>query len=162
MTITHNELKTVLSYNADTGCFRWLVRKNGQRAVVGHVNAEGYLDICIKQRTYRAHRLAWFYAYGEWPPHGMYIDHVNGDRADNRLSNLRLATHAQNLQNCKVKRNSSSGLKGVYWHKRRKKWRSRIRVNGHVLVLGFFSTKEEAHKAYCDAARLHHGQFMRT
>jgi hypothetical protein len=106
--------RAALSYNPKTGEFRW---RTGQRAgiVAGRPNARGYLYIGLDGRTFAAHRLAWFYAYGEWPR--QWIDHINHDRRDNRLCNLRDVSPKLNSTNraaankygyCGVKLNQST------------------------------------------------------
>ncbi|MCI0598731.1 MAG: HNH endonuclease [Beijerinckiaceae bacterium] len=94
---------------------------------------------------------------GAWPI--AQIDHINGDRADNRFLNLREATRTENAWNAKLRSDSHSGFKGVRRHKRR--WCAYIKVSGKQKHLGSFATPEEAHDAYCRAAREHHGQFAR-
>lgn len=87
------------------------------------------------------------------------VDHINGDVYDNRRSNLRPASHQQNMRNRKIHRNNTSGYKGVTWHSHRKKWWARIRINGKQTSLGMYATKEAAHEAYCKAAEEHFGEF---
>jgi hypothetical protein len=92
---------------------------------------------------------------------GEYVDHINGDGLDNRRSNLRLATKAQNQRNQRLRRDNKSGFKGVCWDNRAKKWRALIRFNGKQKTLGYFDTPEEAYEAYCAAAIELHGEFAR-
>jgi hypothetical protein len=120
--------------------------------------SHGYILIRLDGMLHRAHRLAWFYVTGEWPPLG--IDHSNLDRADNRWHNLRLATQSQNCANVRTRRNSASGLKGVVKHA--DKWRAMIRNKGRMHHLGLFPTKEEAHAAYVAAAISFYGEFARS
>lgn len=89
------------------------------------------------------------------------VDHINGDTLDNRRSNLRLATVAQNNLNCTRRKDNTSGYKGVKKDKRSLKWSARIWANGKRLHLGTFNTPEEAYQAYCDASKLYHGEFGR-
>jgi hypothetical protein len=106
----------------------------------------------------RAHRLAWLLTYGEWPT--SKIDHKNGDRADNRLSNLRLADDHQNAWNGRPHSDGKSGFKGVvYLSKRNKPWQARIKFKGKGKSLGYFATAEEAHACYVDAANRLFGEF---
>lgn len=88
-------------------------------------------------------------------------DHINGNTLDNRRENLRLANRAENQWNKKRSSNNKSGYKGVIWSKSKRQWRANIRVNGKVLHLGYFENPEDAHTAYCEAARQYHGEFAR-
>jgi hypothetical protein len=106
-----------------------------------------------------AHRLAWLWVHGRWP--GCEIDHINSDGLDNRIQNLREATHAQNQRNQSKRSDNTSGLKGVSWHKRGKKWKAQICHMGKWHALGLYDCSEEAHKAYVAAAHRFHGEFAR-
>ena len=109
--------------------------------------------ISIDGRKHLAHRLAWLYVNGYCPPGD--IDHINGDRAANRISNLRLATRSENLQNqSKAQKHNKTGLLGV--SHRRGKFRAQIRVDGKKMHIGTFPTPEEAHTAYLEAKRQFH------
>lgn len=96
---------------------------------------------------------------GVWPKG--QIDHVNGNRLDNRICNLRDATHAENQRNSKRPKSNTSGIKGVYWDKRSKKWGAHIRFGNKMLNLGRFSEKEDAAAAYKLAALKYHGDFAK-
>lgn len=89
------------------------------------------------------------------------VDHINGDTLDNRRSNLRLATPAENMRNQKRRKDNSSGYKGVCFHKQTKKWMARVVIKGKGIYLGVFDTPELAYQAYCDSARQIHGEFFR-
>lgn len=108
-------------------------------------------------------RAVWEYHNGP-TPEGFEVEHRNGNPLDNRLDNLRLATHSQNMLNVRRHRDTASGLKGAYrTHKScEKPWRSVIKANGRNHWLGYFNTAEEAHAAYCQASRELHGEFGRT
>lgn len=136
----------LLSYNPETGFFCW--HKTGCRA--GHTRKDGYVGIGIGGRIYRAHRLAWLLVYDRMPT---LIDHINGDRSDNRIANLRECTSSENRQNSRHVR-SASGYRGVSRNGRR--WRAAIALQGVDYYLGTFATPEEAHAAYCDAAAERH------
>jgi len=99
---------------------------------------------------------------GLTPGDGVWGDHRNGDTLDYRRSNLRVATPSQNNMNRRTGPANTSGLKGVGWHSIAAKWRARIKLNRQEIHLGLFHTPEEAHAAYCEAAKEHHGEFART
>ncbi|HEV8525455.1 MAG TPA: NUMOD4 domain-containing protein [Terriglobales bacterium] len=120
------------------------------------VNLEGH-----RQRgVYRVHRLVAM-AFLGLQPH-QQVDHINRDTLDNRLSNLRVCTNAQNRLNSKQRSNSKAPYKGISYDKRSGKWRARIQVNGKTTWLGRFDTPEDARDAYRDAAVKHHGEFARV
>ena len=158
-TLTQQRLKELLSYDSETGVFTWKMRRSGQRrpgAIAGCINGLSYRCIRIDRRLHLAHRLAWLYAHGSFP--AVELDHINGNPSDNRLANLREATHAQNMANGKTKR---TGLKGVYWDKRYKKWYARIKKDGKSISRGPFDTEKEAGEARWKLAQGLHGEFAR-
>lgn len=148
-----DEVKEWLHYDQSSGEFRWNKRGKGGRRVVGEiagtVNLQGYIQIGLFGTRYLAHRLAWLCMTSEWPPKGMTIDHENGDRVDNRWSNLRLATKQQNVRNSRKPKHNTSGFKGVSWVAETKVWRASIKVSGKTKSKSGFKTAEEAHRAYC-------------
>jgi hypothetical protein len=140
-------LKNFLNYNPETGVFTrrhaWGAKLAG--SIIGGLSPQGYWQIQINRRTYGAHRLAWLYVYGEWPKY--QIDHINRNRSDNRISNLRDISRNENLHNTAAKCNSTTKVKGVYLNhnKRSKKvWTANIMFKGIRTHLGNFYTKEEA------------------
>lgn len=138
-------LKKYLQYDGNTGKFIWV--KSPARVVkvgmlAGHVRLDGYISIQIKGRLYFAHRLAWLLTHGEWPKD--QIDHINGNRADNRISNLREATRAQNGQNRRPNKGSETGVVGVTWSRKYGKWIARIMSNKKAISLGSFISIEDA------------------
>jgi hypothetical protein len=108
------------------------------------------------------HRLVWLWVKGHYPDSGLTIDHINGDRGDNRFANLRPATNSQQKANCGLRATNTSGYKGVSWDKPSRKWRAKINSNGTEHRLGLFASPEAAYKAYCDAAARLHGDFARV
>lgn len=95
-------------------------------------------------------------------PPSMLVDHINADSLDNRRSNLRLATNTENTRNQRRNIRNTSGLKGVSWQNSNRKWRAQIKVNGQRKYLGSFARPEDAHRAYCEAAALYHGDYARA
>lgn len=149
--VTAEILRNWIAYNPETGVFVWrLGRRAGYKA--GGLWNTGYVRIKILGETHCAHRLAWLWMTGEWP--ASEIDHVNRHRDDNRWSNLRLATTSQNHGNKPRQRNNKIGLKGVVLRKGRYYVATCRKIH-----LGYFSTPQEAHAAYCKAASEAFGEF---
>jgi hypothetical protein len=150
--VTQQQLKDVLNYNPATGIFTW-AKTRSSRSKMGKIagtksNRDGRIYIRINNIRYTSYRLAWLYVYGYWPI--KYIDHINGIKDDNRICNLREATHSENLQNQpSVKANGK--LLGTYYNKNSKKWHSQITKNKKQYHLGSFNTEQEAHQAYLAA-----------
>lgn len=116
---------------------------------------KGYRYIGVKGRNYFGHHIAWLIEYGEWPK--TTLDHIGGNRDNNRPQNLRLATAAENNQNHHgLSSHNTSGVRGVSWDATRGKWMAHISINGHGKNLGRFESKEQAAAAYRDAKRAHH------
>ncbi|MDI4633332.1 HNH endonuclease [Pelomonas sp. V22] len=155
--LTAERLRELLTYDPETGLFIRRVNRPGKwgkaGTVAGHINAHGYRVIWIGA-NHMAHRLAWLYVHGAWPDG--QLDHINQDKTDNRLENLRLVTHAENMQNRPHQRNNSTGLKGVLPRTKYGGWPALICANNKQIWLGTFDSPEAAHAAYCAAAaRLH-------
>lgn len=157
-----SEVRRLLRYEPETGTFFWRVdtKNTATGDVAGCRQSRGYWHIKINRRLYMAHRLAWLYVTGDWPVG--HVDHINGDRGDNRFANLRIATNSENARNSKMRINNACGYKGVHYKKRLNKFVAQIRVNGRVYHLGVFKTAAEAHAAYCKAATESFGQFARA
>jgi hypothetical protein len=158
--VTVERLREILDYDSETGIFRYK-QSTSDRMRVGDVagwKARGYVKINISYETYRAHHLAWMFVHGEFPADE--IDHIDGDRSNNAISNLRLATRGQNACNIRLRSDNRSGLKGVSWDKNRGKWLAQIKANRKNFTLGRFDTPEQAHAAWATAAKRLHGEFF--
>ena len=122
----------------------------------GHSRKDGYVQIKINRKRYLAHRLIFLMHQGHLPEQ---IDHIDGNPANSAIENLRAATHSQNMRNSRIRRNNTSGYKGVVWHKHKNKWHAQIRINSKKKNLGYFDCPKEAHAAYCQAANELHKDF---
>ena len=154
--LTVEYLRELLHYSPETGIFTWKVRTS-RRVKIGDITGcpggAGYLQIRIQSRLHKAHRLAWLYTYGNWPED--QIDHINRNRSDNRISNLRDVSNKQNMQNAGKRGDNKSGHPGVDWHKQNSKWRARIMHNQKDIHLGCFTDIEEAIAARKAAEKLY-------
>jgi hypothetical protein len=168
-------LRTLLRYEPETGKLFWLPRTEaicGSEHETSRWNTRyagtpadrqihlGYARVKIARCRYLAHRVAWAIHTGAWPT--KQIDHINGDRSDNRISNLREATHAENTRNKSSAAGSSSKYLGVHWSQNAQKWKSGIWHDGKQIHLGTFSSDVDAARAYdAEALRLR-GQFAKV
>lgn len=165
MSLTVERLKEVLHYDPSTGRWRWLLTLSN-RAIAGNeagsLRVRGDITIRIDGVEHKAHRLAWLYMTGSWPPE--QIDHKDLVRSHNWWDNLRLANNSQNNANRRVRSDSSTGVKGVIRNPRSKvnPYHARIRVGGRVKILGRFATVEAASAAYAIAAEQVFGEFARA
>jgi hypothetical protein len=144
--LDYKELHRLLSYDEETGIFRWKVQLSPS-GLVGNVAGykDTYIIISIRGKKYTAGRLAWLYVYGEWPE--LLIDHIDRNKHNNAIDNLREATNTQNLCNADRVINA----KGYYFDNGR--YKSKIKVNGRDITIGRFNTEEEAHTAYIQAKK---------
>jgi hypothetical protein len=163
-TLTADKLRELLHYDPHAGVLTWLVNLGPGRPdigdVAGSLSKDGYWVIGIYGRVYKAHRLAWLWMKGEWPPSD--IDHRNLNKSDNIWTNFRLATDSQNGANKHAPAHNTSGIKGVSWCKRSRKWLARIMVNGKSIFLGYFECLAAAHFAVIIASDKAFGEFARA
>jgi len=154
--LTQDLLNEIFEYNPQTGD---LTRKVPVYGPKPNPNVGRYRQISINGKTHQIHRVIWLMVYG-FIPKGMFIDHINGDRGDNRLCNLRVATNTQNSRNERLSTNNTTGYKGVVSHQGG--FRAGIKVNRVLRHLGCFDSPEDAARAYDEAAIKHFGEFART
>lgn len=149
--LSAEELKALLHFDPDTGVFTRAVSLRRWKAggIAGSINRSGYWQIRVKGRNRYGHRLAWLYVYGCLPEE--QIDHINGNRLDNRISNLRKASQGENNQNRVSQVGSSSRFLGVSWNRHLNKWHAYISKNRKRKHLGFFDNEEDAGLAYIRA-----------
>lgn len=139
------ELRERFDYDPETGVLRWRIGPKAGKVAGSFNKANGYLQVFVKINGKReippVHRVIWKLVYDEDPE---YIDHIDGRRDNNALSNLRSATRADNARNARMRRDNTSGICGVDQRGRRNKWRARIHFNGKSHSLGEFDTRLEA------------------
>ncbi len=160
LALSWERLREALHYEPETGIFTNIIRR-GRRirpnTIAGCLTGIGRVVIRIDGINYLAHRLAWFYMTGRWVEQ---IDHRDLDQANNRFSNLRECTGAQNRCNVRVRKHNKCGLKGVQAHQGR--FRARISSGGKIVRREMFDTAQEAHEVYCRWAIEIHGEFARA
>ena len=157
-TLTQQRLKELLEYDPETGVFVWK-KKSGRRgaalapigSVAGSDDGNGYIRIGIDYKDYRGHRLAWLYVHGEYPT--KQIDHVDGNRANNAISNLRLATQSENNQNQREARGARNGMPLGVYRSSKNRWKALIGIGGKKIQLGHFDTQAKALDAYLKAKK---------
>ena len=158
---TQERLKKVLSYDPDTGVFTWLTRPNNSIRVgdiAGCIDSStGYRVIRVDKVLHYAHRLAWLFISGCLP--NEEVDHIDRDRLNNKIENLREATSKQNKANMRVGSRNTSGVKGVSWNKKMGKWSVTANISGRSTNFGCYADKDEAAMIYRNAAIKEHGEY---
>lgn len=160
---SQTELKRLFNYDQGTGSITWRISPRAGMmagAEAGTVGRSKYLTIGIDRRYYLAHRLIWKWMTGDDPSE--FVDHIDGDKLNNRWVNLRGADNGQNKRNCPIYSNNMSGVKGVCWDASHKKWRAYISVGGVQLRLGRFKSIDEAALVVSEAREELHGEFARS
>ena len=157
--ITQARLKELFIYNSETGVFtrRIATGRHGCHIagkIAGTLQNRGYSVVTADSKRYLAHRLAWLYVKGAWPNGD--LDHIDGDKLNNKISNLREATRKQNMQNVKNHKHNTSGFKGVAWHNQRNKWRAYIFDDYRQIHLGLFDSIHAAVEARKQAELIYH------
>ena len=176
--ISIEDLRQLISYNPEAGILNWLPRPlqfckcereqkrwNSRCAnKVTKVTKDklGYLRFKLFDVVYKAHRVCWALHYGAWLDQNLFIDHINNDPSDNRISNLRAVTMAQNNMNQRKLKKQTSSLKGVFWSNKDMAWRSRLIHDGKAYELGLFLDEQLAHQSYCNLAKELRGEYFKV
>jgi len=155
--LTYARAAALLTYNKESGALTRAKRLSNSVTVgeiAGSLHQKGYIYLYVDGRRYLAHRVAWLLETGSWPL--AQIDHIDGNRANNRWLNLREVSNQQNAENKRAASSNTSGLLGVSWMSQAGKWRAQICCDGNVKYLGLFKDKNAAHAAYLKQKRLLH------
>lgn len=155
-----NVINDSLLYNPETGDFIRIKSKTRPDLigkVAGHVTKEGYVAIFLGGHSYKAHRLAWFVTYGEWPTDD--LDHIDRNKSNNKIANLRKASRSMNSANVGLRSHNTSGYRGVSFNSQWKRWVAQIMVGGEKRFLGYFGSAEKANEAYVLAAKEAFGEY---
>lgn len=144
MALNADSWHEVLHY--EDGILRWRIKPSHNVRVgdtAGKIGSNGYRHVGFMHKRYPAHRIIWVMHFGPIPE-GYEIDHINHDRADNRVENLRLVSRLDNMKNKTSSKNNTSGVTGVHWSKTCKKWQAQITINGKHKHIGLFNDLHEA------------------
>lgn len=158
---SRNRLMELFNYDSSTGKITWRVAHNNRCPIGSEAGwwSKGYRVLTVDRERIPAHQAVWMIVYGQWPLSD--LDHIDTDKANNRISNLREATMSQNLANANRRSDNQSGFKSVHWHNTRNKWTAQINIGGKRRHLGLFATAAEAHAAYVAKANEVYGEFAR-
>jgi hypothetical protein len=157
--ITQDKLKEYLDYKE--GKLFWKKQSSSNIRIgteAGTLNERGYIQVKIFNKRYYAHRLV-FFMFNDYFP--QEVDHKDGNKSNNKIENLRPATKSQNQHNAKININNTSGVKGVSWDKRNKKWKAQIAVNKKNYQLGRFDTLEMATQVINEFRKQYHNEYAR-
>jgi hypothetical protein len=150
-------LKEIFEYDNIKG----LYFKHNPNKSIGTIDNNGYTRLMYKYKRYMLHRLVYEYHFGKINDN-LIIDHIDGNKQNNLIENLRVATYAQNQMNRKTNLNNKLKIKGVYYHKQHNKYHARIQINNSKKHLGYFDSLEEASQAYQTAAKELFGEFYKV
>ncbi len=145
-------IRETFDYDYETGVIKW---KTDRRHVsagdpAGHLMHCGHIKVKINNKAYRAHRLIWVWHYGEYPKYNLHIDHIDGNGANNRIENMRLVTHRENINNREIHRMGKLPGTEKCQTKTKIRWSARIYHDGKKVYLGRYDTEQEAHAAYME------------
>ncbi len=158
-TLTEEVVNNLFFYNDGKLFWKKPVAKRIKTGdLVGCKNGNGYLRVAIKYKYYYVHRIIFLMHHGYLPK---FIDHIDGNRNNNKLENLREATHSENAQNQKTPINNSSGYKNVFWHKTKKSWAVCISLNNKLHHFGNYQNLTDAIQVAKESRNLLHKSFAR-
>lgn len=155
--LTQEELKRNLDFSPETGIFTWILSKKGTK--IGDIagsNSRGYIRIRLNKKSYFSHRLAWLWVNGEFPK--KQIDHIDKNKSNNRIINLREVSRSENACNVNPPANNTSGFKNVHLHKCGK-YVVRIKRDSKTYNLGYYKTAEEANIIAIEGRRNIHKEY---
>lgn len=161
--LTQELVRKLFEYRED-GCLIWKYHPDKSKkyyigTVAGMLMSDGYYRVSILGKKYRLHRVIFLYHKGYLPEFPVTIDHITGNRDDNRIENLREATKSQQNYNKPISNSNTSGIKGVCWDKTNRKWKTKVESNGKRYTVGYFSDIEEAKNAVRQLREKLHGEF---
>lgn len=152
-TLTYEKAIGILRYEPETGLLERKLRNGDWRICGDKPRRDGYARVWVDGKFYYPHRLAWLLVYRECPD---FIDHIDRNKMNNRIENLRAVTPSENSHNLGMHHDNTSGYPGVSFHRRCKKYQAQTAVNGKNIYLGLYATAEEAHVAYMLAKIKYH------
>ena len=156
--ITQEKVRDLFVYDPSTGILTNRIgrRKAIKGSVAGGINGNGYLTVKIYNKTYRVHRIIFLYNHGYLPK---YVDHADGIKTNNKISNLRDCSSSENNSNRKTPKSNKSGCKGIFWNNSSGMWSTRISINKKLMYFGDFSDKEVAEQVLRIERMRLHGEF---
>lgn len=156
--MNYDEISKYINYDPVSGKLFWKMSRGSRKAGdEANTTCEGYITIKVNKCSYKGHRIAWLLYYGDWPRG--FIDHINQDRSDNRIVNLRDCNRQQNNSNVANRADNRSGVKGVSWKQSHGRWCAQISFQGKILHLGLFDCLEEAARVVRDKREELHKEF---
>lgn len=160
--LTADRARELLEYSVQHRGLIWRVTRSKAKAgsLAGRPDKDGYLIIGIDGKRYKAHRVVYLMHHGAFPDGD--VDHIDCDKQNNLIENLRVADASQNRCNVRLQVVNSTGFKGVHFNKNARRYRSIIKFKGETRFLGYFDNPEDAHAAYTEAANDMHGEFARA
>ena len=156
---TSEQANQAWEYDAITGVLHRKKISTSTQGVAGCLRNDGYINVKYKGTSYLAHRVVWLIMTGHWPVDK--LDHIDGNKTNNRIDNLRECSQAQNTCNKKLGKDNTSGIKGIHWSKACKKWLVQLSIDGKKKYFGVYEDKELAELVAIEARDKYHKEFAR-